>query len=263
MNGIISQEDDLHFLRQYSEYKRDYSKKDKITFQYINKELNDLKNYLPSELFQEKNSDFTTMIKLMLWVHNFLIPDGRATPVHPFNCINILEKTKTEKIKSNCWMFAVVLNEIYLSFGYRSKMIRCMPFDLRFNDCHCVVQVYVNEYSKWIMLDAAFGAYYIDTQKIPLNLKEIREHIIMNKKMTTPLTPSKHSKELLKYWTKNIFRFETYAINKFNMEENDSDESIIYSLLPVGYNLSDKLITHNGHDLKIIHTHDEFKFWQG
>lgn len=260
MNGIISQEDDLYFLKQYSEYRN--NKNDKLAFRYVNEELIELKNYLPSELFARIGNEFHKMIKLMLWVHNFLIPDGAAVPIHPFNCINILEKTKTEKIESNCWMFAVVLNEIFLSFGYKSKMIRCMPVDLRFNDCHCVVQAYVKEYNKWVMFDAAFGMYYTDIQKTPLNLKEMRKHIIMNKKLYTPLVTSKYSKKICEYWTKNIFRFETYAISKINMED-DSDDSVIYSLLPVGYELSNKVIRHKGHNLKIIHTHNEIEFWKG
>ena len=259
-NGILGLDDDLYFLKRYSEY-GPYSSNSKMSFGYSYKELDDLKKFLPKEFFDQKKYEFKKMIRLMLWVHNYLIPGENATPIHPFNCINILEKTRTEKIKSNCWMFAVVLNEIFLSFGYKSRMIRCMPFDLRFNDCHCVVQAYVQEYRKWVMFDAAFGAYYTDDQRKPLNLKEIRECIIISKKMYTPLTPLKYSKELLNYWTKNIFRFETYAMSKFNLEE-DSD-AIIYSLLPTGYEISDKTIVFNGHRLRINHTHNENEFWGG
>ncbi len=262
MNGVISQEDDLYFLKRYSEYEKCYSKNNRINFRYVNEELNELKKYLPTELYMHTDNEFKRMIKLMLWVHNFLIPSGAAVPIHPFNCLNILEKTKTEKITSNCWMFAIVLNEIFLSFGYKSKMIRCMPFDLRFKDCHCVVQAYVSEYNKWVMFDAAFGTYYTDAQKNPLDLKEIRNHIIMNKQLYTPLTPLKYSKELFKYWIKNIFRFEAYALSKFNMEEDKSNFSVIYSLLPVGYELNDKMITQSGHNLKILHTHSEIEFWK-
>jgi len=75
--------------------------------------------------------------------HKFLISDGDTIPIRPFNCINILAKTKEDKIGSNCWMYSVVLNEIFLSFGYKSRMIQCMPFDMCFNDCHCVMQAYM------------------------------------------------------------------------------------------------------------------------
>lgn len=46
----------------------------------------------------------------------------------------------------------------------------------------------------------------------------MRKNIINEKKIITPFIPLKYTKELLNYWIKNILRFETYAISKFNMK---------------------------------------------
>ena len=258
-SGLFSKEDDLFFLRKYNEYKN--GKEDKLNFKYVYNKIDELQKYLPSEFFQ-LNDEFELMIKLMLWVHKFLIPDGDTIPIWPFNCLNILDKTKEDKIGSNCWMYSVVLNEIFLSFGYKSRMIRCMPFDMRFNDCHCVVQAYASKYDKQVTFDPAFGTYYTDTNGNPINLEEMRENIINEKKIITPFVPLKYSKELLNYWIKNIFRFETYAISKFNME-SDSERAVIYSLLPLGYELTDKNVIFKERELNLIYTHDAQKFWKG
>ena len=177
LDGRISKEDDLYFLRKFAEY--DSGAKDAdFRFHYICEPLPELDDYLPRELTKCEKHDFENMMRLMIWVHKALIPDSMATPAEPFHCLNILEKTWTDQMTSNCWMFSVVLNEIYLSVGYRSRMVRCMPLDLRFCDCHCVVQAYVEQYRKWVTFDPSFGTYYCNTQKVPLNLKEIREYII-------------------------------------------------------------------------------------
>lgn len=260
-NCRISKEDDLFFLKQYKDYEKSLEKE--IHFEYCYEHISKLNDYFPKNYFiYDFNNDFNMMIKMMIWVHKILIPHKEGTPVQPFNCINILEKTKKEALHSNCWMFAVVLNEIFLNFGIKSRMIRCMPFDLRFNDCHCVVQAYSNKYKKWVLFDPAFGTYYTDINKTPINLKEFRSAIINNEKVLVPFVPAKKSKVLINYWIKNLFRFETYSISKFNIESLD-DDVIIYSLLPIGYELTDKEIKINNHSMRIVHTHNEIDFWEG
>lgn len=260
LDGRISKEDDLYFLRKFAEY--DPGAKDAdFRFHYICEPLPGLDDYLPRELTRCEKHDFENMMRLMIWVHKALIPDSMATPAEPFHCLNILEKTRTDQMTSNCWMFSVVLNEIYLSLGYRSRMVRCMPLDLRFCDCHCVVQAYVEQYRKWVTFDPSFGTYYCNTQKVPLNLKEIREYIIRGEPILTPLLPMKYSKKLLPYWIKNSFRFESYAVSKFGAE-SDMDDALVYSLLPAGYELTDKTILYRNRKRQIQHTHKESEFWE-
>ena len=260
LGGRISREDDLYFLRKFAKF--DSGVKDAgFTFQYVCEPLPELDAYLPREFTKCEKKDFENMMRLMIWVHNALIPDGVVIPIVPLNSLNILEKTKTDRIKSNCWMFSVVLNEIFLSLGYRSRLVRCMPFDLRFNDCHCVVQAYVEQCQKWVTFDPAFGTYYCNEQKIPLNLKEIREYIIREEPVLTPLVPMKYSKSLIPYWIKNSFRFESYAVSKFGAE-SDTCDTVLYSLLPVGYELTDKTIVYKNRKLQVMHTHNESDFWE-
>ncbi len=259
-NGRISREDDLFFLKQYKYYEKHVEKK--LHFEYYYERITKLNNYFSKKEFvNDFNDDFSLMIKTMIWVHKRLIPHHDATPILPFNCINILDRTIKDGLKSNCWMFAVVLNEILLNFGIKSRMIRCMPFDLRFNDCHCVVQAYSSKFQKWVLLDPAFGTYYTDLNKVPINLKEFRSAIINSEKVIVPFAPAIKSKKLINYWIKNLFRFETYSVSKFNIESLD-DDVVIYSLLPIGYELTDKEIKINNHTMKIIHTHNEIDFWE-
>jgi hypothetical protein len=262
MEGILSPEDDLYFLRRYSQYDNSPTKKEYCAFQYVNQKLDALADYLPKKFFTNCEDDFSFAVQLMLWVHKFLIADGEVIPVRPFHCLNILEKTRTEGVGSNCWMFSVVLNEILLSFGYKSRVIRCMPMDLRFNDCHCIVQAYIKKYNKWVALDPSFGTYYTDVQKNPINLQELRKSIIRGDPFCMPFKPAKYSKSMTAYWYKNIFRFETYAVSKFNTE-SDPNSVVIYALLPAGYELVSKRIQYRNRESHWIYIHNEKEFWKG
>ena len=263
MHGRVSYNDDLFFLKKYSSFSPDSFQAECVTFSYAYEKHDELRCFMPLDLFDNTTEKFQHMVKLMIWVHNYLIPGEDAIPIHPFNCINILEKTKSQQIQSNCWMYATVLNELFLNFGYKSRMIRCMPLDLRFNDCHCVVQAYVEEYSKWVVFDAALGTYYADELRRPLCLQEMRERAVSEQKIITSLLPAKYSKEIQKYWIKNLFRFETYSESKFNIEEDRSERLIIYSLLPAGYELKDNEYIYNQRKMRIINIHNDVLFWRG
>lgn len=263
-NGRFSRDEDLFLLRKYCNYNCDLAKSHELSphFVYHNKEIIELLDYIPADLLINSSvCDFSHMVKVMVWVHKTLISGSDAVPVRPFNCINILKKTLSNQIRANCWMHAVVLNEILLSLGYKSKMIRCMPFDIRFTDCHCVVQVYSNQYRKWILLDPSFGSYYVNRQWNPINLREFRESIIYGETVVAALISSKKADQVMNYWIKNLFRFETYATSEFNAESVDG-KRIVYSLLPNGYELLNKEYESHGRLIQCIHTHNAKAFWE-
>lgn len=82
-----------------------------------------------------------------------------------------MENTRKNKFTSSCWANAVVLNEVFLAFGFFSRMIRCLPLDLRPSDCHCVMLSYSDDYRKWVVFDAAMGTYYTNSDKIPMSVQ--------------------------------------------------------------------------------------------
>ena len=256
--GRVSKEDDLFFLKAFQNYSQNH---EHISFKYENEPKN-LSLFLPPELLSFSfDSDFYFMIRLMVWVHSNLIPGLEITNIEPFNFINILERTKKEKIESNCWMFATVLNELFLCLGFKSKMVRCMPMDLRFGDCHCVTQAFSKQLGKWVLFDPSFGTYYTNDKEEPINLSEFRRMVVKEQVIRTPLITAKKSKELLSYWVKNLFRFETYSVSKFNVESS-IENKIIYSLIPLGFNISNKYIEKDGYWIKIIHTQNSKAFWE-
>ena len=168
----------------------------------------------------------------------------------------------------NCWnalqlfYHAVVLNEICLSEGFCSRMVRCMPMDLLYRDCHCVTEVYSAFYDKWIVLDAANRAYYVDRNMIPLNLFELRECVMREQPLYVPLMARSRAKELFQYLARNLVRFETDQISRFGAEDAVG-ERVICHFQSANFPVSDKTVDfpREGVCVRHVHTACPGLFW--
>ena len=76
----------------------------------------------------------------------------------------------------NCMCKAQILNEMLLSLGIYSRTVWLEPNSVYDTECHVVNEVYDSTYNKWIMLDITFNMYWVDEQKTPLSILEIREN---------------------------------------------------------------------------------------
>ncbi len=257
-NGIYNQNDDLYFLRFFQEYD---NKSNPLIYEYITTgdELKKVKEQIPEQIVSKASSEFDLQCRLMLWVSHTLI-GGQESPPHPFNSLHIFEQTQKHGRTSNCWVYAIVLNEVFLSFGFRSRMVRCMPLDLRLDDCHCMTLVYSKQYLKWIALDAAMGTYYTDQNKVPLSLREMRHRLIADEPILTPYIPRRSSKALRWYLCKNMIRFQSYQKSCFNMEELEEDR-VMYTLNPLQYIIEDKKISNGQHWIWMRNIYNADDFW--
>ncbi|MCK9626653.1 MAG: hypothetical protein M0R23_09405 [Bacteroidales bacterium] len=257
----VSEKDDLYFLSLFKEYS---DTKKNITFQYQcskNEELTRLRETYKFDEMRSAVNDFEMQKNLMTWVYKKLNKDGNCIPLFPMNSLNILDKTIKDNIGSNCWMHALVLNEIFLSLSMKSRMIRCMPMDLRYSDCHCVTLAFNETYNKWIIFDSACGCCYFDEINIPLNIMELRRRLINNEQILIPNKDEYFHKKMIKYWIKNCIRFESYLFSQFNCETIKQNKTIV-NLNPKLYVIEDKIIKKNKYDLMYINTNNEEEFWR-
>ena len=169
MDGMLSYEDDLYFLKKYKEY--DFEKTD-ITFSYNfdDLELKELKNKYDFEKIGRNKNPFISKLNLMLWVSKTLRSNGACISPQNCNANEILDLTINNGLQSNCRMYAIVLTEILLSLGYKARMIKCLPMDLRFTECHCMCIVYCDFYNKWIVMDPSLGGIYYDEKNNFVNI---------------------------------------------------------------------------------------------
>ena len=194
----------------------------------------------------------------MLWVSKTLRSNGACISPQNCNANEILDLTINNGLQSNCRMYAIVLTEILLSLGYKARMIKCLPMDLRFTECHCMCIVYCDFYNKWIVMDPSLGGIYYDENRIPMNIFEIREAIISNKQIDILYLPN-NKKNVLQYLCKNLIRFQCNLISRYNNESKVSNNTFIY-LNPKYYYISNKYCADNNNNNHIF-VSNPYIFW--
>ncbi len=186
-------------------------------------------------------NEISQLLNIMHWVHNIVRHDGSSNNPTLKNAIDLVNVCQTENRGINCRMMAVILNECYLSMGYKSRMITCMPKPLKFNDCHVINSVFSKLLNKWIWLDPTFDAYVMNEKGELLGLQEVRERLINDQPLI--LNPeanwnrkNSQTKEhyLYKYMAKNLYRLETPLHSTYNYETKEKGKTLEYiQLLPL------------------------------
>lgn len=210
----------------------DCSKLKSFTYQSSkSKELTALsRKYRLDRLLAPPSNEFKSMVRALYWVHENLIRAGDAVIPDVFNADSILSLTQSGSISSNCWMHAVVLNEVLLSLGFKSRMVRCKSGDIFDPECHCVVIAYSKQYGKWIMLDPANRSYFVNRQAIPLSLSELRHYCICDLPFYLPKSSAENFAAMKNYWLKNLVVFQCYKHSCFGSENLNNT---VYNLVPV------------------------------
>jgi hypothetical protein len=186
-------------------------------------------------------NDVSKLIYVMHWVHNLIRHDGSSDNPTLRNAEALIKVCESEKRGVNCRMMATILNECYLSMGYKSRMVTCLPKPLEFDDCHVINTVYLEDEKRWIWLDPTFDAYVMDETGQLLGLQEVRERLIQNKPLI--INPDANwnrkfsqSKEyyLENYMAKNLYRLEVPLHSTYNYETKENGKIIeSVQLLPL------------------------------
>jgi len=163
-------------------------------------------------------------------------------------------------------MFAVILNEVYLSMGFCSRMIHLKPHSGEEKESHIAVVVYFTELGKWIFMDPGMGGYLMDEAGNILGIPEIRVRLAENQ----PLIPNADVGGFLRvlkpgryrwYLSKNVFKYACPQHSEFDHETNRRGK-VSFELLLVGY--CEELLNQPGtthSDETIVYVCDERRFW--
>ena len=188
-----------------------------------------------------KGNDVSKILNLMHWVHNTVRHDGGSNNPTLKNAIDLIKVCKSEKRGVNCRMMATILNECYLSLGFKSRYVTCMPKETEFDDCHVINMVYSNDLNKWIWIDPTFDAYVMNEKGELLGLAEVRERLVNDKPLI--LNPeanwnreNSQTKEdyLYNYMAKNLYRLECPISSEYDTESFKEGKTVTYlELLPL------------------------------
>jgi len=220
-------------------------------------ELRELRRTYHLDDVAGQGDDVSRITNLMRWVHKTIRHDGGSTNPQPRNALNILEITSGNKRGVNCRMLATVLNEVYLSMGFKSRHITCLPKYKDDPDCHVINIVYAPSAGKWLYMDPSFEAYFKNEKGELLSIAEVREYIIENKKLILDKEINWNGQaydpeSYLRYMSKNLFRFSAPAASEFGYESKPTTLRVY--LEPVDMPAQKNTATE-------IHTTDAERFW--
>ncbi|MCE1165691.1 MAG: transglutaminase domain-containing protein [Bacteroidetes bacterium] len=182
-----------------------------------------------------EGNEISKIINLMHWVHDTYPHDGTKEVSEYNSVLDLMITCRNEHLTLNCGALANVMNNCYLSMGFKSRRVVCLPKDSNDVDCHSINAVYSNTLNKWLWIDPTNDAYIMNEKGELLGISEVRERLIND--MPIILNPAANwnhkssiTKEeyLYKYMAKNL-----YALQCFISGAGESKSNL---LLPLEYN---------------------------
>lgn len=134
--------------------------------------------------------DLSKAFNLLHWLSNHIMHNGNSK-VKAENILDFMECAfdKEREFALNCAMLSHVLAGCLMAVGIYAREVKLIPYSPYDFDSHRVVQAYITELKKWIMLDPTYSGYVMDKEGNYLNILEIRrllaeqEYIIFNKQL--------------------------------------------------------------------------------
>ena len=124
----------------------------------------------------------------------------------------------------NCLNKSKILVECCMASGIFARRVSIMPFSPYDFDNHVVTEIYDRTLEKWIMLDPTTDGYFIDENKTPLSLLEMRNKFA-NAEFITFVLSTDSLKDIQKlrakyldknlYICKNLFYFQAEQYSTF------------------------------------------------
>lgn len=120
------------------------------------------------------------------------------------NALDLLEYSLNNPEQGiNCLYKSKILEECCLALGIYARRVSIYPYSPYDFDNHVVTEIFDREMKKWIMLDATTDGYFVDENKIPLSLLEMRERFA-NDEFVTFVQSTDGLKNLQKSREKNM-----------------------------------------------------------
>lgn len=162
------------------------------------------------------------------------------------NAISLLEYSLDNKSQGiNCRSKAQILNEMCLALGIYSRKVWINPNSIYDEECHVVNEIWDSSLDKWVMLDITNNYYWVDKNKIPLSVLEIRDHIA-NQEFCTPVSPNDNLSDLENSLKQNYENFLYIAKNmvytEYCTENTVGETDELYALVPKAFTINNKFM---------------------
>ncbi len=232
MNKIEIAEEKLHIysgiLLNYQEFEK--GNHETISYDFTCPEFHELKEKYQLTAIAEKGSDFQKAKRLLHYFAPRLHHNSWYDNHIECNALKLLEYSLNNKEHGiNCLNKSKILEECCLALQIYARRVSILPYSPYDYDNHVVVEIFDRQLNKWIMLDPTTDGYFIDENKLPLSLLEIRDRFA-NDEFVTFVTSTnrldhldnlrKKHMDINQYICKNLFYFMVDQECKFGEPEH-------------------------------------------
>lgn len=122
-----------------------------------------------------ETDEWKRILLLRHWIKsNIAIDNENPTPTRG-DAFAILDAA-LQGGKFHCTHFSIVQHAVLNSFGYVARRLGCGPGLMDDGGHHGVNEVWVNRFSKWVLIDAKYDAHF-EKNGVPLSALEIRDEL--------------------------------------------------------------------------------------
>lgn len=220
-----------------------------------------VREYFRLDTIPGKENELEHIKNLLHFVHDNIRHDGNSKTICEYNAIDLYNYAKATGKGVNCRMLAITLCDIYLSMGYKARVVTCLAADPNDPDCHVINSVWSETLHKWLYIDPTMDAWVMDENGTMLGIAEVRQRLIDGRELILcPTANWNHEAAQTKeyyletYMAKNLYYQVCKRRSFFNQESiyRTTDNEDI-RLVPAGFE--------NGSYQSAATTTDPARFW--
>ena len=237
--------------------------KSNISYRFDSLEYEELKETYKLDDFVGL-SDFETCKNVLDWVNKNVIHAGNYDGSDRQDALTLLKRAYPKQKGINCLSMSIVLCECLLALGIPARVVYMMPEAIEDGDNHVVVESYISEWNKWVMLDATYGSYCLNKKGEILNLQEIRNVIKQDEEYQFSDTLNYNGEidldmeDIKEYYKKNVFFFRCKSIQAYGSHREH--ESMI-EIAPDGFDVHERMVKNLQYRMKLYGESDYFVKW--
>ena len=226
------------------------------------KQLED--KYHISEITCKDNRDLDKALNLLAWVNSHIQHTGNYDNSDKQDALTLLDVAYDKDYGINCLAMSIVLSECLLAVGIKARVMYMMPKSAEDGDNHVVVEAFISELKKWIMLDPTYGSYCVGSDGAILNLFEMRNCIACDKEFFLSDTINYNGEkvddldDVKNYYAKNLFFFRVKSVQEYGGHREYGN---MLEIAPLGFDVHKRMVDNLSYRIKTYGDFEMFRIW--
>jgi len=133
--------------------------------------------YKLDDVVKNETDEWQRMMLLRHWIAAHIPIENINPPPTKDDAFAILDSAIGGQGGYHCGHFSLVQHAVLNSFGYVARRLGCGPGQRDRDGFHGTNEVWVNKFSKWVVIDAKYDKHF-EKDGMPLSALEIRDELI-------------------------------------------------------------------------------------